>query len=286
MVSPEQYNQLKQALRQGLIQGRQMKDQTERHLQEALADNDLELQPFLDGVLERLEDYEIEIIFGPLFTPKLDELATYSELLFHCRPTQTDLEQLVAELTAEGLASDIVLPDDHRASLPLHQVLIERYVRLLRLYQAPAQDAATIIRDALPAELWNLALALARQRCWNGHQDWYAAFLLWRKTKRPWGMDDLSNFHEFIDGLQKFDVTKLVTGALSTLEATRIALSKANLGRMYLSSNVAEHHSFHGSGEADHVVIERKRHEVVLMEQLTEDLREFLSQKASATGQV
>ena len=67
------YEQLKQALRRGLTRGRPLKPQTERHLHQALETHGQEIHEFLVGMSERLEDFEIEAIFGPLFTPSLEE---------------------------------------------------------------------------------------------------------------------------------------------------------------------------------------------------------------------
>src|SRR5207253_549806 len=82
-----------------------------------------------------------DITFGPLFTPTLDERAELADLLYHWRPTAEQLQQLVTELSKEVSHTLVLLDDGSKTELSLHEVMIERFVRLLRLDAGP--DRAT-----------------------------------------------------------------------------------------------------------------------------------------------
>ena len=66
-----------------LTRPRPMKPQTERQLAHHLAEYSTDISSFLLCAAVVLEDYQLDIAFGPLFTPTLDERAEVADLLFH-----------------------------------------------------------------------------------------------------------------------------------------------------------------------------------------------------------
>src|SRR4051794_14280356 len=154
------YDTLKSRLADLLQRPRELKPQTQRQLAPHLAEHGRPVPDFLLCAAELLEDYEIDVVFGPLFTPTLDERAELSDLLFHWRPTAEQLGQLVRELSSEVSHAVVRLPDGSDSKLTLHEAMVERFVRLMRLDAAPDAATAASLRDALPAELWPAAVAL------------------------------------------------------------------------------------------------------------------------------
>src|SRR5262245_7800801 len=92
------YEQLRERLAGILRRSRALKPQTERQLAQHLAEHASSLSTFLLCASAVLEEYELDIAFGPLFTPTLDERAEVADLLFHWRPTAEQLHQLVNDL--------------------------------------------------------------------------------------------------------------------------------------------------------------------------------------------
>src|SRR5438105_2250964 len=127
------YDQLKSRVASLLARPRPMKPQTERQLAQHLAEHTASTSSFLLCAAQVLEDYELDILFGPMFTPTLDERAELADLLFHWRPSAEQLKQLVADLCDEVADTPVALSDGTQAKLMLHEVMIERFVRLLRL---------------------------------------------------------------------------------------------------------------------------------------------------------
>src|SRR5205814_2341203 len=56
------------------------------------------LSGFLLCAADLLEDHELDILFGPIFTPTLDERAELADLLFHWRPSAEELRQIIDEM--------------------------------------------------------------------------------------------------------------------------------------------------------------------------------------------
>src|SRR5262245_13526581 len=131
------YQQLSSQLSALLAQPRPLKPQTERHVAGYLQEHGGDNAGFLSRAHELLEEHELDILFGPEFTPTLDDQAAVSDALATFRPSRADLERLNADLCAKKAEASIQLPDGTIAKLPLHEVMISRFVKLMRLDQAP-----------------------------------------------------------------------------------------------------------------------------------------------------
>src|SRR6266496_3459747 len=135
------YEALKPRVAELLHRPRAMKPQAQRQILQHLSDHASSISAFLLCASSVLEDYEIDITFGPLFTPTLDERAELADLLYHWRPSAEQLAQLIDELSKEVPHALVCLEDGSQAKLTLHEVMVDRFVRLLRLDAGP--DAAT-----------------------------------------------------------------------------------------------------------------------------------------------
>src|SRR6476661_4521545 len=79
-----------------LARPRVLAPQTERQLAQHLAEHkSTSLASFLLGASSILEEYELDVVFAPVFTPTLDERAELADLLFHWRPTSEQLRDSV-----------------------------------------------------------------------------------------------------------------------------------------------------------------------------------------------
>ena len=94
------YDQLKSRLIMLLQKPRELRPQTERQLASHLAEHNSDLSAFLLCAADLLEEYELDVVFGPTFTPTLDERAELAELLFHWRPSAPELVRVVSDVRA------------------------------------------------------------------------------------------------------------------------------------------------------------------------------------------
>src|SRR5438045_2798684 len=102
-----------------LVRPQPLKPQTQRQLAHHLAEHSSSMKDFLLCAAKVLEDHELDILFGPIFTPTLDHRAEVADLLFLWRPSEEQIRQLVSDLSKEVSHAVIMLPDGSTAELTL-----------------------------------------------------------------------------------------------------------------------------------------------------------------------
>jgi hypothetical protein len=260
-------------LREGLTSERVLSAQTERHLATHVNLTQPEIQGFFDNGIASLEEYEVEAVFGPLFTPTLQEQSIVSLPLLEHGFDSSRIDQLVAALDGEKLQSPIRLPDEGLVSLPLHVVMIERYVKLMWLDRTPPPEVAGAIADAAQACRAE-ALALARHRAFKGRerQEWLAAYLTALAQRRAPDLQELICLTDFMGRQPRLDVESLLSAIEKIIRSAENSLETAMRGRVYLSSDVAEHHQFRGQGQLDEALVDDKTSRLRQLQLLRDDL--------------
>lgn len=270
------YGQLKEKVAAVLGRSRLLKPQTERQIPHYLDGHDANLASFMRCAADLLEDYELDILFGPQFTPSFDDRVEVAGLLYHWKPTGGDLEKLVKDLGEEMSHTMVLLPDGTETELALHEVMIERFVRLLRLEYAPDPVTATALRDALPAELWPAAIALASQRGFTSEkQAWLATFVNHMANRHEVCSEMLETVSDFAARQPSLEQPDLLAAAESLLNAVQGTAAFALQGHQYWSPDVAQHHQYRGQGKIDRERIELQQSELTRVRTMTEDLRTF-----------
>ena len=277
-IAVRMYDSLKSRIAELLRRPRAMKPQTERQLTPFLAEHSSSGVPaFLLCAADVLEEFELDVVFGPLFTPTLEERAELADLLFHWTPTSEQLEQLVKELSTEVPHATVNLPDGSEAKLSLHEVMVDRFVRLLRLDAGPDPATAAALRDALPSELWPVAMALACERGMTvHHQHWFAAFVNHIVShRRDVTRELLQTIAEFIAGQKTLDRAAVLASAEALAKATRATAAYAGSGHAYWSPDVAQHHHYRGEGKVDQQRLDEQQAEASRVAALLEELKSF-----------
>jgi hypothetical protein len=270
------YEQLKSRLILLLQKPRDLRPQTERQLASHLAEHNSDLAAFLLCAADLLEEYELVVVFGPTFTPTLDERAELADLLFHCRPSAHELARAINDVRAELSQVPVRLPDASVAKLTLHEVMVERFVRLLRLEHGPEPVTAASLRDALSADLWKLGIALL---CDPGmtppHQKCFAALINHMASRRAVSRELLETAAEFIASQKNLERAQLIASAEALMRATQGTAAYAAGGHAYWSPDVAQHHHYRGEGKIDHQRLDQRHAEVDRVAALVDDLRTF-----------
>jgi len=275
-VGPAMYDQLRDRIAQLLTRPRTLKPQTERQLSRYLTEHSAEMVPFLADAAARLEEHELDILFAPQFTPHLDDQAAVSDLLFHWQPTPEKLDQLVPDLCAQVGHVVVQLPGDVEAKLTLHEVMVERFVRLLHLHHAPAPGVSASMRESLPNELWSVATALLRQRGFTPtRQAWFARFVCHMASRHPIDQAQLEAAAQFIAGQPTLDGAALAVAAEAMVRAAVGSAAYAQSGRTYWSPDVAQHHHYHGQGQVDQGLVKTRQEEAEQLKMIEEDLKTF-----------
>lgn len=121
---------------------------------------------FLLNELPRLEDYELDLILSPAFTPTLDDQAVFAAHLGRDSVPQEQWPALVAALAARPTRAQLLAEDRLPVEVTLREVTIERYVHRLRLHGTIPEDLFERI-EAAPAADRALLKALARRAVWH-----------------------------------------------------------------------------------------------------------------------
>jgi hypothetical protein len=270
------YDQLRDRIADVIARPRPMKPQTERQLADRLAERSTNLRTFLLAAAEALEDHELDVLFAPQFTPSLDDQAAVSDLLYHWRPSAEQIEQLVQDVGEQASHAVVELPDGSEARLTLHEVMVDRFVRLLRLDQNPEPAVAAALRDSLPNDLWTVAAALVRQRGFAPrHQAWFAHFVNHMTGLHAVGRGLLQTTADFI--AQQPDLTRdaLLEEARAQVKAANGSVAYARSGHAYWSPDVAQHHQYRGQGQIDQALIQQRQDEAQWLAMIEQDLQTF-----------
>ena len=269
---------LKNTLATILSRSRPLKPQTQRHLYDHVDGQEANFPDFFARAARELEDYQFEILFAPMFTPGFNEQLEVTECLTNYRPDQGETVDLIIELTATIDSAPVVLPDGSTAPLLLHEVLIERFVKLLCFERTPSQEVTETIIGGLSEESAKLTLTLMRRTGMTpDHQEWLTQFLIFASDRHPLERDVLEALVDFLSSQDKLDHESLSKNLDGLLRATIEAGNFAQQGRRYWSSDVAEHHQFRGQGIVDAKQVEEAKREFRVLELLTEDLKSFAS---------
>ena len=158
----------------------------------------------------------------------------------------------------------------------IHEVMIERYVKLLNLQRAPAPNIVAMLQEALPDELWPTAAALLRQRGFTTkHQAWYAHFVRHLTGEHKVGRGMAITLADFITDQSDLDTLSLLTSAAKLIRAAESSASYAESGHSSWSPDVAQHHQFRGQGQLDQDLIQQRKDEVIWLNTIEKSLQTY-----------
>ena len=126
-----------------------------------------ELGAFFDGQLDALEDYEVDLLFSPLFTPTLTEQAVFSELLDRRTLPAGEWPGLIRKLTERPTVAQLTTEDGVTHAIKLREVSLERFVTRLNLDIGIPDPLGKLLHSLPPPEDRALLKALARRIVWN-----------------------------------------------------------------------------------------------------------------------
>src|SRR5262245_50676232 len=122
---------------------------------------------FLVEKLPGLEDYEVDLILSPVFTPKLNDQAIFAELLGADSVPRDRWPALVQELLARPTRAELVTPDGMSYQIPLPEVALERFVYRLRLEATISSSVLGAIGKVQTTSEHSTLKAIARRAIWE-----------------------------------------------------------------------------------------------------------------------
>lgn len=130
-----------------------------------------ELARFFSEKFPSLEDYEVDLIFSPQYTPAEHNRLEYIPALGEHHLSVAELALLKNRLNEVKLQTAFKTQDnDQEVTVPVHEVFVERYVNLLKLDQKLPEGLYREILDTAPQESHNEVNLYARDGVWQNEQ--------------------------------------------------------------------------------------------------------------------
>ena len=164
-----------------LVKPKQITEQVINHILSHYSYTLDQIDEFFDKELEKLEDYEIDLLFSPIFTPKISDKAIFSKILDEIELTSEDIREIVDLLDAKSLETTFYLNFkkgeeivEKKFTVKLNRVNLERYVKLLNLDCQPSKQISQAI-DVVFAREADEVKAMLRDKFWK--ERWREEFL-------------------------------------------------------------------------------------------------------------
>lgn len=122
---------------------------------------------FLETDLSKLEDYEVDLILAPLFTPTLNDQAVVAELLGKESCLSAEWPGLVQQLVSRPTRAQLRTEDGAMHAVPLREVTVERFVYRLRLDGTISDSVFNLIGSLPQSQERALMKAVARRAIWG-----------------------------------------------------------------------------------------------------------------------
>lgn len=275
---------IEQRLVSDLTRRRELPPQVKRHLMSVHGVAEDEIGRFLAERLAGLEDFEREQMFAPLFTPTLEDRAGYADLLLCHAVSDDDVEAAVKRLARRGLHCPVEVPGGGDFPLPLEEVLIARYARLLRLPAAPPADLAERLARAIPADDRCLALAQLRDPAWPSPAKyaWLAAFLDVVAARKGFSLLTFDFLTDLVRDCTDVQTARLLALTEGVLGEKRQNFSVGGSAKPFFSRHIEEWHGHaHDHRRFDSDEVEQKQRVLEMLTDLAADLQ-ALAQRQGA----
>lgn len=203
--------------------------------------------PFLTDQLSKLEDYEIDLILSPLFTPTLRDQAVFAELLGHDSIPKAEWPALIQQLVALPTHAQLVTEDDVAHRVPLRDVTIERFVHRLRLDATIPEALFELINHLPPAADRPMLKAIARRAVWeaDARRDILVRYLTATTSRDNYRIADAQELLKLAETYQPANVSDLLSRIPHWQQVLRQEINEAASPKPFFNERVQE---LHGGG--------------------------------------
>jgi len=167
---------------------------------------------FLTQELPKLEDYEIDLILSPLFTPKLPDQAVIARFLGAESIPREDWPVFTRQLATRPTVAQLIASDGKSYPVPLSEISIERFVYRLRLDGTISDTLQQQIRKA-PASDHPMLQAIARRATWehDGRLEMLQRFLRSSIADGTYKLTDVTDLLRIAEDYQPADSSALLS---------------------------------------------------------------------------
>lgn len=227
--------------------------------------------PFLVDGLPKLEDYEIDLILSPVFTPKLADQAVFAELLGCASVLREQWPALIQELVTRPTCAQLVTSDGRPHSVPLREVTLERYLHRLRLDGAISESLLKLLDPTPPAPDRPLLKAIARRSIWenDARGNILARYLTNAASRGTYRLADAIELLNMVESYKPADVADLLARIPPRQEVLRGQINAGSGGKPFFSQGVqALHGGDRDQRRQDDPAMSAKENELAFLDRL------------------
>ncbi|MSU57800.1 MAG: hypothetical protein EXS35_06395 [Pedosphaera sp.] len=230
-----------------------------------------DLATFLVNELPKLEDFEIDLILSPLFTPTLADQSVFAERLGRDSIPTAQWPALVQQLVARPTRVRLVTADGTTHSVPLRDVTIERFVHRIRLDGTIPEPFFNLINNLTPATDRPMLKAIARRAVWEGaaRREMLVHYLTSACGGEAYRLDDAVELLKLVETYQPADVKELLAHIPHWQQVLRQEINEAGSPKPFFNERVQE---LHGGGRdqrrQDNPRVTAKENERAFLERL------------------
>jgi hypothetical protein len=253
-----------EALATELERPRELKSQVVRYLTGNYGVDGDSVGAFLVHDLPNLEDYEIDLILSPVFTPGLADQAVFAQLLGSESISRERWPAIVRELAARPTRAQLITSDGEPHSIPLREVTIERYVHRLRLDATIPQSLQPLI-ELTPVADHPMLKAIARRAIWES-EGRYKILLRYVTVTIGLKQFDLQKVLALLNTVENYkpaDTADVLAHIKQWQEALRKQVEVFGAAKPFFMQQIQEMHG----GERDH-----RQHEIARLAAKQQDL--------------
>ena len=203
---------------------------------------------FLTDELPKLEDYEIDLILSPVFTPKLADQAVFADLLGADSVPREQWPGLVQQLVARPTRAQLITIDNKTHSVILREVSIERYVHRLRL-EAGIPESLFKLLDQTSSADRPLLKAVARRAVWenDSRRDILVRYLKTATVRDVYQINDAVALLDLVESYKPTDVANLLARIPHLQQVLQQEINASYSPKPFFSGRVEQSHG----GERD-----------------------------------
>ncbi|TAK93205.1 MAG: hypothetical protein EPO07_18450 [Verrucomicrobia bacterium] len=205
---------------------------------------------FLEQELSRLEDFEVDLILAPIFTPTLHDQSVFANLLADRAVPATEWPALIQQLLARPTRARLTTENQQTHSVQLREVTIERYVHRLRLDGTITPPIQSLLASLPTDQDRALLQAVARRAVWASpaRGEILATFFLSLRNDSSLRVCDAVALVKLVETYQPANRAELLAQIPHWLQVLRQEVNEATGAKPFFNERVEE---LHGGGR-DH----------------------------------
>ena len=223
---------------------------------------------FLVDGLPKVEDYELDLILSPLFTPKLHDQALFAELLGSESVPREQWPALVQQLAARPTRAPLITSDSRSHSVALREVTIERYVHRLRLDGSIPESLFKVLDQASSADR-PMIKAIARRAIWGSDA---RRNILVHYVTRATDLSDAVDMLNLVENSKPSDLADLLARIPRRQEVLRELINVGSGSKPFFSERVQQMHGGDRDQRQEDPGMSAKQNELAFLERMQEVL--------------